>query len=232
MFVDVMIRRRAKLDEPIPALNARLLEQFIAVPCFWGQGKTAADAPFEQGETGSLDLRKSLRGGLSGQVVYMPRFVGYLSKDVSKADDTLRIRLDTDKVDYAVFCAETLPRLITMFESYRGHVETDAKVRAVDWENVRQQSRTTGRNIDGRDSIFRIWPVCWFDGELSRRAFGITAEEAVRRASPECERAELVAGCASLIVTSAIVVGANLDVIDARIKSRLGTSETARLGAA
>ena len=116
MFVDVMIRRRAKLDEPIPALNARLLEQFIAVPCFWGQGKTAADAPFEQGETGSLDLRKSLRGGLSGQVVYMPRFVGYLSKDVSKADDTLRIRLDTDKVDYAAFCAETLPRLITMFE--------------------------------------------------------------------------------------------------------------------
>jgi hypothetical protein len=232
MFVDVMIRRRARLDEPIPALNARLLEQFIAVPGFWGQGKTAADAPFEQGETGSLDLRKSLRDGLSGQVVYMPRFVGYLSKDVSKADDTLRIRLDTDKVDYAVFCAETLPRLITMFESYRGHVETDAKVRAVDWENVRQQSRTTGRNIDGRDSIFRIWPVCWFDGELSRRAFGITAEEAVRRASPECERAELVAGCASLIVTSAIVVGANLDVIDARIKSRLGTSETARLGAA
>jgi len=232
MFVDVMIRRRARLDEPIPALNARLLEQFIAVPGFWGQGKTAADAPFEQGETGSLDLRKSLRDGLSGQVVYMPRFVGYLSKDVSKADDTLRIRLDTDKVDYAAFCAETLPRLITMFESYRGHVETDAKVRAADWEIVRQQSRTTGRNIDGRDSIFRIWPVCWFDGELSRRAFGITAEEAVRRASPECERAELVAGCASLIVTSAIVVGANLDVIDARIKSRLGTSETARLGAA
>jgi hypothetical protein len=232
MFVDVMIRRRARLDEPIPALNARLLEQFAAVPGFWGQGKTAADAPFEQGETGSLDLRKSLRDGLSGQVVYMPRFAGYLSKDESKADDTLRIRLDTDKVDYAAFCIETLPRLITIFESYRGHVETDAKVRAADWEIVRQQSRKTGRNIDGRDSIFRIWPVCWFDGELSRRAFGITAEEAVRRASPECERAGLIAGCASLIVTSAIVVGANLDVIDARIKSRLGAGETARLGAA
>jgi hypothetical protein len=232
MFVDVMIRRRARLDEPVPVLNAKLLERFVAVPGFWGEGKTVADAAFEQGETGSLDLRKSLRDGLSGQVVYMPRFAGYLSKDESKADDTLRIRLDTDKVDYAAFCAETLPRLITIFESYRGYVETDPKVRAADWEMVRQQSRKTGRNIDGRDSIFRVWPVCWFDLELSRRAFGITAEEAVRRASPECERAELVAGCAFLMVTSAIVVGANLDVVDARIKSRLGPDETARLGAA
>ena len=137
MFVDVMMRRRARLDEPISALNAKLLDQFVAVPGFWAEGKAADDAPFEHGETGSLDLRKSLRSGLSGQVVYMPRFAGYLTKDVAKADDTLRIRLDTDKVDYAAFCAETLPQLIIIFGSYRGQVETDAKVRAADWEIVR-----------------------------------------------------------------------------------------------
>jgi hypothetical protein len=232
MFVDVMIRRRARLDEPIPELNARFLEQFVAVPGFWGEGKTAADAPFELGETGSLDLRKALRDGLSGQVVYMARFAGYLSKDVSRADDYLRIRLDTDKIDYASFCGETLPRLITIFGSFRGYVGTDAKVRAADWEIVRQQSRKTGRDVDGRDGIFRIWPVCWFDGELSRRAFGISAEEAVRRVAPECERAEAIAGCAFLIVTSAVVVGPNLDVLDARIKSRLNAVAAARLGAA
>jgi hypothetical protein len=232
MFVDVMIRRRARLDEPIPALNARFLAQFVAVPDFWGQGKAAADAPFEQGETGSLDLRASLRDGLSGQVVYMPRFAGYLSKDVAKADDTVRLRLNTEKIDYAAFCTVTLPQLISIFGSYRGHVDTDASVRAADWAIVRQQSRQTGRNIDGRDSIFRIWPVCWFDDELSRRAFGIGAEEAVRRAGADCERAELVGGCALLIVTSAIVVGANLDAMDARIKARLTGRATARLGAA
>jgi hypothetical protein len=232
MFVDVMIRRRARLDEPIPELNAKFLEQFVAVPGFWGEGKTAADAPFELGETGSLDLRKALRDGLSGQVVYMARFAGYLSKDVARADDHLRIRLDTDKIDYASFCGETLPRLISIFGSYRGYVEPDAKVRAADWEIVRQQSRKTGRDVDGRDGIFRIWPVCWFDGELSRRAFGISAEEAVRRVAPECERAETIAGCAFLIVTSAVVVGPNLDVLDARIRSRLSAAAAPRLGAA
>jgi hypothetical protein len=232
MFVDVVMRRRARLDEPMPEFNARLVEQFLAIPGFWGEGKTAADAPFEQGEMGSLDLRKALRDGLAGQVVYAARFPRNLSRDVAKVDDVTRIRLNTDKIDYAAFCTETLPRLITVFRPYRGHMETDPKVRAADWEVVRQQSRQTGRNIDGRDSIFRIWPVCWFDEELSRRTFGIGVEEAVRRAAPECERAEVVAGCAFLMVTSAIVTGANLDVISARIKSRLDSGATARLGAA
>jgi hypothetical protein len=140
---------------------------------------------------------------------------------VSKADDTLRVRMDTSKIDYAAFCAETLPRLISVFGSCRGRVETDLKVKGADWEIVRQQSRKTGRSIDGRDSIFRIWPVCWFDGELSRRSFGFGAEEVVRRAARECERAEIIAGCAFLIVTSEIVTGSGLDVVNARIESCL-----------
>jgi hypothetical protein len=63
MFLDVQMRRRARLDEPIPTLNARLVEQFMTVPGFWGEGKTAADAPLEHDEMGSLDLRRSLRDG-------------------------------------------------------------------------------------------------------------------------------------------------------------------------
>ena len=53
MFVDVMMRRRARLDEPIPTLNAKLVDQFVAVPGFWAEGKTAANAPLsEHEETG------------------------------------------------------------------------------------------------------------------------------------------------------------------------------------
>jgi hypothetical protein len=229
MFVDVMIRRRARLDEPIPALNRRLVEQLVAVPSFWGQGKTAANAPFEQDETGSLDLRRALRDGLSGQILYMARFAGYLSKDVSKADDTLRIRLDTDKIDYAAFCNETLPQLVSIFGAYRGYAATDAKVRAAYWDVVRQQSRKTGRDINGRDGIFHLWPVCWFDAELSRRAFGIGVDEAVGRVAPQCERAELVADCAFLIISSAIMTGPCLDTLDSCIKSCLKTSVASTL---
>lgn len=80
MHVDVVIRRRASLDEPCPELNAKFVEQFVAVPGFWGAGKAASDAPFEfSEESGSLDLRTALASGLGGQILYAPRFAGYLS---------------------------------------------------------------------------------------------------------------------------------------------------------
>lgn len=146
MFVDVHLRRRARLDEPMEALNARLVEQMAGLAGFWGEGKTAADAPFGQDEVGSLDLREALRDGLAGQIVYRARFAGYLSKDAATADNTMHLRLDASKIDYGAFCAKTLPRLIAIFGSYRGYMETDAKVDAADWEIV----RAIGRDINGR----------------------------------------------------------------------------------
>jgi hypothetical protein len=56
---------------------------------------------------------------------------------------------------------------------------------------------------------------------LCRRSFGIGAEEVVRRASPECERAELLNGGAFLLVTSDLVLGEALNDLNARVMSRL-----------
>ncbi len=68
----------------------------------------------------------------------------------------------------------------------------------------------------------RIAPVSFFDDILCRRAFGIGAEEVVRRAAPECEHAELLLGGAFLIVTSEIVVGRTaLDALNARVMQRI-----------
>jgi hypothetical protein len=85
-----------------------------------------------------------------------------------------------------------------------------------------------GRRWPGR--IFRLWPVCRFDAELSQRAFGIGVDEAIRRIAPECERAELVAGCAFLIVSSAIITGPRPDTLDSRIKARLKMSAASGSG--
>ncbi len=111
MYVDFMLRRRANLDEPSPELNAKFVEQFAAVPGFWGDGKTASDAPFEfTGESASLDLRTALVDGLAGQVMYRARFAGYLSRDIAQSDDFISLRMNTEEADYARFCSATLPR--------------------------------------------------------------------------------------------------------------------------
>lgn len=224
MYVDVVIRRRASLDEPCPELNAKLVEQFVAVPGFWDAGKTASDAPFEfTDESASLDLRTALVSGLGGQVLYAPRFAGYLSRDIAQSDDFIWLRLDTEKADYALFCSATLPRLIDIFRPYRAAAHTDEVVKLADFDITRVQSQKTGRNINGRDSVHRIWPVCFFDDLLCRRAFGIGAAEVAARAAPECERAEVLHGGAFLRVTSEVVVGPELDALNARVMARLGS---------
>ena len=223
MFVDIMIRRRATLDESSPDLNSRLVEQFMTVPGFWSAGKAVGGAPFEfGGESATLDLRGALVDGLSGQVLYRARFAGYLSRDIGQSDDFVSLSLNPEKADYARFCSATLPRLIEIFGAYRAAVETDKAVMLADFEVTRVQSQKTGRNVSGRDGVYRIWPVCFIDDLLCRRAFGLSAEAVVARAAPECERAEVLCGGAFLLVTSEVVVGpAALDALSARVMARL-----------
>jgi hypothetical protein len=225
MVVEVMLRRRATLDEYVPELNTEFVEAFIAVPGFWAAGKRASDAPFDSGtgECATLDLRKSLETGLTGQISYAPRLAGYLSSDIAMVDDFLVIRSNTEKMSYAEFCSRTLPRLVAIFRPYRAAIETDQEVAMADWEIVRTQRPETGKNIDGRDSVFRIWPANFFDDLLCRRSFGIGADEVVRRAAPECERAELLNGGAFLLVTTDLVVGDALNDLHARVMLRLNS---------
>ena len=91
-----------------------------------------------------------------------------------------------------------------------------------DFDLVCAHSQKSGRDIDGRDGVHRIWPVCLFDDLLCRRAFGIGAAEVAWRAAPECERAEVLHGGAFLLVTSEVVVGPALDALNARVMARLG----------
>lgn len=132
------------------------------------------------------------------------------------------MRLDTEEADYARFCSATLPRLIDIFRPYRAAARTEDAVKLADFDITRVQSQKTGRDIDGRDSVHRTWPVCFFDDLLCRRAFGIDAAEVAARAAPECERAEAMHGGAFLLVTSEIVVGPALDALNARVMARLG----------
>jgi hypothetical protein len=225
MIFEIMLRRRAALDELVSELNRKLVESFVVLSGFWAEGRHASDAAFSAGtgESATLDLRNSLTTGLKGQqILYAPRLAVYLDMDIAQSDDFLLFRLDTEKVNYQEFYSRTLPQLIDIFGPYRAMVETDKGVRRADWKVICDRSRETGRDIDGRDSVFRIWPVNFFDDLLCRRNFGIGAEEVVRRASPECERAEVLNGGAFLLVTSDLVVGAALNDLNARVMSRLG----------
>lgn len=222
MIIELMIRRRASLNESATELNSNIVARLAALPNFWKEQKTTSDAEFSKGdESATLDLRQSLMSGLKGQIVYAPRFQGYLSRDIAQSDDFLALRVNTEKADYRIFANETFPDLIAIFGAYRAAIETDREIATADWEIVCQQSLETDRDIDGRDSVFRIWPVNFFDDLLCERSFGRSAEQVVRRASVVCERAELLNGGAFLVVTSDLLVGEALDELNMKVMSHL-----------
>jgi hypothetical protein len=221
--VEVMIRRRAALCETKEAINARLVKKFVDLPEFWASTKIASDALLDIGEeNATLVFRDALQEGIRGQVVYRARFPGSLSRDRATADDFMTLRIDPKKVDCTAFCRDILPKLLEIFGAYRAALRTDEKIILADHDRRVALYRGRGPDRDGRDGVERIWPVNFFDDVLCQRAFGIGAEEVVRRAKPECEHAEFILGGAFLIVTSDIVTGETaLDALNARVMGRI-----------
>lgn len=225
MFVDLMVRRRAVLGESVRELNFRLIDRWVNIPGFWsGNAHDARLRVSIEGDAATLDLTNCLHG-MSGQVIYAARSAGNLARDRRVADDFLSLRLDTQKLDYSAFCIDTLPNIIDIFHAYKAYVVTDESVLLSSIEAFRRERLVTGRDVDGRDSVGRIWPVTYFDETLCRRSFDISVETAVSRVAQECEVSKLLAGGAYFIVTREIVKGVALEDLNNKMMGILRREE-------
>ena len=225
------MRRRVPVLEDIVALNDRIVAGLAAIQGFWAVGKGPADAIFDppvidednDGAAG-LDICECLIPGLLGYISYNSRPLPQYVKDKAMDDDFMGIAVSPTKVDRAQFFGDTLPQILHVFEAYRAGFQTD-KDAILDEDFDRKQELSDygrGRDIDGRDSVYRIWPVNYFDERLCQRAYGMSAAEVVRRAAPHCHSARLVNGGAYLIVTLDIVSGADaLNALHNRIATQL-----------
>lgn len=221
---NITLRRRPNVNEAVPALNEKLSRALAEVEGYWDPRKAPEDASFDCGpESSTLDLRKCVLAGLSGQISYESR-IPDLIRDHGMSDDTLDIYFDPDIFDVPYFMHNVLPRLITIFGPYRGQFSTDAEVAGEYWQEVCELSDYGERETpsDGRHDVYRFWPVNFFDDLLCRRAFGMSAKEVVARAANECAVARLIDGGAFLIVTDDLVLGKeNLQDLHQRLNSAL-----------
>lgn len=227
----VAMRRRVPVLEDIVALNDRIVAGLAAIQGFWAADKGPADAIFDppvinedrDGSAG-LDICECLIPGLLGYISYNSRPLPQYVEDCASDDDFMGIAVSPTKVDRAQFFGDTLPQILHVFGAYRARFETDKEVLRNDWDVVCELSDYgRGRDIDGRDSVYRIWPVNYFDETLCQRAYGVGAAEVVRRAAPHCHSARIVNGGAYLIVTLDVVTGADaLNALHNRIATQLG----------
>lgn len=178
MKYELLLRSRASREESIPAKHERLLAGMREIAPPWGLGGTTGpSAPDPGGELiAQARLTPFLGRGIRGEVVYQFRRD---FRDEGSADDFLSLTFNPEKVNYAAFVDEALPKYLSAFDAYRGELG-DAKFTHLDFD--------AARKVDFRHGVFRVYPVSYYDKQLCLRAFELEPDEIVARLADTCER--------------------------------------------
>lgn len=131
--------------------------------------------------------------------------------------------MNTDTVDYQTFCRSAFPALVKIFDAYGASVITDLDQDLEDFEDIVEEALRTGKDVDGRDTVFRIYPTNFFDDILCHRAFCMSSHEMVVRLSKVAVLSEEILSGAFFSISDVPVTGAALKGLDAQIRRLLKT---------
>ena len=90
-----------------------------------------------------------------------------------------------------------------------------------DYDEIVAMAQSQEIDADGRDSVFRINPVNFFDQQLCRRAFQLDAQQVVSRLQEHVEEASFFEDGAFIVVTSGLVDRPNLKALHDHVASLL-----------
>lgn len=180
---------RPQVDDPIEDRHARFVERQRLIQKPWdGEAFARLERTPIEGEFVSVvQLKPALDKGFRGYITYSLRHKDYL-KDEGMYSDRIIINFDSKKVDYRTLISQ-VPGIAKAFDAYRAEIDDD-EIRLEVWPTICDLSRSTGRDIDGRDSVYLLNPVSFFDRELCRRAFNKTPQEIAARLRGKFEVAE------------------------------------------
>jgi hypothetical protein len=111
---------------------------------------------------------------------------------------------------------------VTAFNAYRGTIFLNNTLVIDDRQEIVRLYRETGKDVNGRDGVYRINTVNYFDRELCRRAFNLSPEEIAHRLEGKVERVSLLLDGVLLIVTSELLDRTELEKVDAMVRGYLG----------
>jgi hypothetical protein len=182
------------------------MQGLMAIDLPWGlRGKQPLPVPDigDQLQV-EVDLSASLGSGIKATLSYVFRAATYL-RDEGHYDDCFFVDFDHVASDYRAFVVDVFPAYVRAFQPYRAAIVLDEDLAVEDWERVTELRRTTGKDVDGRDSVFRVGPVNYFDRELCRRAFGLAPEEIVKALEGRVESVSILLDGVFIIGTSQLL---------------------------
>lgn len=217
-MIEARFRHRAG-SETVQEFHEKLLPCLQTISRIWKSPQV--DGELEtNGESAAFDLTPYLCDGMQGAISYAARYPSGMV-DRAMFDDVLTLQIDENVVDYATFVNKVFEQAACCFHAYRGAIVHDLDLDLDDYDEIIEQTQRSGKDIDGRDSVFRINPVNYFDSELCKRAFRRSVDEI---ASCLCGEVERVVGHHDgllLVVTSDLVNRENLKAIHDHVASLL-----------
>jgi hypothetical protein len=219
---ELQLRHRPAVEESIQVRHSNLIDSLVALGPEWGvrPGAVIAAPVVRPGDLSAyVDIRGALPFAKKPSVVYPIRNASYL-RDAAQYDDFLSAEFDPDKVDFARLALEAFPAYVGAFQCYRAAIYSDATAIA-DFPRIVEQSESTGKDVDGRDGVYRINPVNFFDRALCERAFGRTPQQIKNALAGHVERVELLYDGVYIVISSRVLPDEELLKIDSNLQRLL-----------
>jgi len=219
----VELRYRPSADESIETRHKKIMSGFYDLPEPWGVEEGCAnDFPDIDGEL-QVSCGLKMPGGLikKAKMQYIFRGDNYL-KDKGHYDDALFIDLDITAIEYKYFLKEILPLYIKIYQPYRGVISLSEDLTLDDWDEIADLRESTGIDVDGRDTVYRINVVNYFDRQLCQRAFNLSPERIMERLDGKVESISLLNNGVLLIYSSKFLNRDAVEKIDSEIRPLLG----------
>lgn len=220
MKVRIRIRHRADCSNSINQFHKQIMETISSIDELWN-GQNVEKVELENaGSCSGSNLTPVLKDGFEGAVSYIFRDENYLS-DKAMYDDFMSLDIDTDKVDYTSFILDVFPQLVKAMNAYRATVILDEELDLGDYDEIVDQVEKTEKDIDGRDTVYRINSVNYFDRELCLRAFELSPEQIVERLNGKVKSVFLLMHGVLLITSSEIMSRDRIERIDIEVRTLL-----------
>jgi hypothetical protein len=218
------VRHRPEAQETIEARFAHFVEVVRGLPSPWGflPGKSPALPPVGSGLSTTAQLRGKLGTGVAGQVTFAFRAAASL-RDHAAVDDACVIEFEARKSDWWQVARVAVTGYVQAMGAYLACVYRWDEAPA-EWRLRKSLSERIGnRSIDGRDGLFRIYPISFMDRELCRRGCnGMTPEQIVTELSGVVPEVRLLGDGVLIVAADHYPDQAEIIATDRSIRDRLG----------
>lgn len=221
----VVMRYRAKPSESIAERHRFIFGGLSQLEEPWGcPAKNIPKVPDIGADLEVMvNLAPLLGDGLRGGIGYLLRSDDYL-RDSGQSDDKMIVEFDLDTQLYFDLQNKIFAKYINIFCPYRAAVFTDRSLVIDDQRQLVAQARESGEEPNGRNSVWRIWPLSYFDRLLCQRAWNLSPEEIVTTLRGEIDEVEIVGDGVLICISKELLDREQIEMESQRVADLLNSA--------